>query len=205
MSKRKQLERLVGELESGGISRRDFVWRAMGLGLSLSSVGALLSACGGGEKGGQAGEGAAAAGEAELTAYLEREAVGLAAVTAADVATALGDLVSDVDRRALTGGFADYLAGSFRAALSTGVAGWRDDDLAFLAGWGFGLDGFEVPVALWQGDQDRMVPLEHGRWLAAHVPGAAVHLLPGEGHLSLLTRRVGAILADLASVETDNR
>ena len=66
MSKRKQLERLVGELESGGIPRRDFVWRAMGLGLSLSSVGALLSACGGGDKGGQAGEGAAAAGEAEL-------------------------------------------------------------------------------------------------------------------------------------------
>ena len=45
MSKRKELERLVGELESGGISRRDFVWRAMALGLSMSSVGALLSAC----------------------------------------------------------------------------------------------------------------------------------------------------------------
>jgi spermidine/putrescine transport system substrate-binding protein len=66
MSKRKELERLVGQLESGGISRRDFVWRAMALGLSVSSVGALLSACGGGEKGGQAGgEGSAQAG-AEL-------------------------------------------------------------------------------------------------------------------------------------------
>ena len=48
MSKRKELERLVGELESGGISRRDFVRRAMAMGLSVSSVGALLSACGGG-------------------------------------------------------------------------------------------------------------------------------------------------------------
>jgi spermidine/putrescine-binding protein len=62
MSKRMELERLVGELESGGVSRRDFVRRAMALGLSVSSVGALLSACGGGgEKGGQAGEGAAQA------------------------------------------------------------------------------------------------------------------------------------------------
>src|SRR3712207_7761242 len=65
MSKRRELERLVGELATGGISRRDFVLRAMGLGLSVSSVGALLAACGGGDKGGQAGEGAAQA-EGEL-------------------------------------------------------------------------------------------------------------------------------------------
>jgi spermidine/putrescine transport system substrate-binding protein len=65
MSKREQLERLVGELESGGISRRDFVWRAMALGLSLSSAGALLSACGG-DKGKPAGEGTAAQAEADL-------------------------------------------------------------------------------------------------------------------------------------------
>ena len=43
MSKRKELERLVGELESGGISRRDFVRRAMAMGLSVSSVGAEVS------------------------------------------------------------------------------------------------------------------------------------------------------------------
>ena len=70
MSKRKELERLVGELESGGISRRDFVRRAMAMGLSVSSVGALLSACGGGgDKGGQAGEGAA---QAEATSARSR-------------------------------------------------------------------------------------------------------------------------------------
>ena len=63
MSKRKELERLVGELESGGISRRDFVWRAMALGISLSSVGALLSACSGSDKGGKAGETATAGGD----------------------------------------------------------------------------------------------------------------------------------------------
>ncbi len=72
MSKRKQLERLVGELECGGISRRDFVWRAMALGLSVSSAGALLSACGGGDKGGQAGEGTGAQAGAEL-GPLEKE------------------------------------------------------------------------------------------------------------------------------------
>ncbi|MBA3317839.1 MAG: spermidine/putrescine ABC transporter substrate-binding protein [Gemmatimonadales bacterium] len=71
MSTRKQLERLVGQLERGGISRRDFVWRAMALGLSVSSAGALLSACGG-DKGGQAGEGVGGQAGADLDS-LEKE------------------------------------------------------------------------------------------------------------------------------------
>jgi pimeloyl-ACP methyl ester carboxylesterase len=42
-----------------------------------------------------------------------------------------------------------------------------------------------VPVAIWQGAKDRMVPFSHGQWLAAHVPGARAHLDEGEGHISL--------------------
>jgi pimeloyl-ACP methyl ester carboxylesterase len=140
---------------------------------------------------------AAVAGEEPLTAYLEKEAPGLARVTAADIVASLGDLVSEVDKGALTGAFAEYLAEQFRAAVSTGIAGWRDDDLAFVADWGFPLDRFRVPVAIWQGAQDRMVPFEHGRWLAAHVAGAQAHLEPDEGHLSLVDK-FEMIVADLA-------
>ena len=45
MSKRTEVERLVEQLERGAIPRREFVFRALGLGLSLGSVGALLQAC----------------------------------------------------------------------------------------------------------------------------------------------------------------
>ena len=54
-----------------------------------------------------------------------------------------------------------------------------------------------APVAVWQGDQDRMVPFAHGQWLGDHLPGARVHLLPGEGHLSLAHRHYDEILTDL--------
>src|SRR5688572_3558185 len=64
MSTREQLERLVGALERGRISRRGFVGRALALGLSASSVGALLSACGGADKGEEEADGAQ--GDAEL-------------------------------------------------------------------------------------------------------------------------------------------
>jgi pimeloyl-ACP methyl ester carboxylesterase len=141
--------------------------------------------------------GAALAGEQPLSDYLEKEAAGLAGVRPRAVAAALGDLVSDVDRAAITGDFAEYLAASFRTSVSTGIAGWRDDDLAFAKDWGFALDAVTVPVTIWQGDQDRMVPYDHGRWLAGHVSGARVRLLAGEGHLTLGITRFDEVLAEL--------
>jgi spermidine/putrescine transport system substrate-binding protein len=45
VSKRKEVERLVEQLQRGGIPRREFVVRALALGLSLSWVGMLLQAC----------------------------------------------------------------------------------------------------------------------------------------------------------------
>lgn len=141
--------------------------------------------------------GAALKGPDALTPYLEGETVALGQVTGDDIVAAFGGLVSDADKAALTGEYAATLAASLRAALRGGVAGWRDDDLAFTADWGFDLAGLAAPVAVWQGDQDRMVPYAHGQWLAAHIPGARVHLKPGEGHLSLALTALGDILDDL--------
>jgi pimeloyl-ACP methyl ester carboxylesterase len=81
--------------------------------------------------------GAALAGPSQLQGYLERQAQVLAEVTGEQVAAALGDLVSPVDLGALTGEFAAYLATTFRRAVSKGMWGWFDDDLAFTQPWGF--------------------------------------------------------------------
>jgi pimeloyl-ACP methyl ester carboxylesterase len=155
--------------------------------------------------------GAALAGEAELTAFLEEAAAELGSLTGADVAKAFGGLVSAADKAALTGEYADHIAAALKAAVSSGIGGWRDDDLAFTRDWGFSLgwdsplgattlvgpDTEPAPVAIWQGDQDRMVPFEHGKWLAANCRGARAHLLPGEGHLTMTITLLGQILDDL--------
>jgi len=57
--------------------------------------------------------------------------------------------------------------------------------------------GPPAPVAVWQGDQDRMVPFAHGQWLAANIRGARVHLMPGDGHLSMTVSAFDRILDDL--------
>ena len=145
---------------------------------------------------------AAVEGEGALNAAVLKMAGEFQTVQGADVAAALGGLVSDVDKRALTGEFADILAESFRRSVSTGIAGWRDDDLAFTRSWGFDLGSIRRPVAVWQGGQDRMVPFSHGQWLAGHIPSASarVHLYPEEGHLSLGVASLDRIVADLAQL-----
>ena len=42
-----------------------------------------------------------------------------------------------------------------------------------------------------------MVPSAHGQWLAANIPDSHVHLLPGQGHLSLTVSSLDRILDDL--------
>jgi pimeloyl-ACP methyl ester carboxylesterase len=139
---------------------------------------------------------AALAGREELEPYLRGEAQALLSTSPETIADALGGLVSPVDKAYATGDHARRMHASFSNALREGVEGWAEDDLAFTTEWGFDLDAIRVPVSVWQGAQDLMVPFAHGRWLADHVAGARVHLYDDEGHLSLWSQ-MGAIFDDL--------
>src|ERR1700737_4010062 len=143
---------------------------------------------------------AALAGGETLEPAVQKWATELRNVQGLDVAASLRTLVSDVDKRSLTGEFADMLAESFRRGVSSGIAGWCDDDLAFVRPWGFDLGAIQRPVAVWQGGQDRMVPFAHGGWLVQHIRTAQVHLYPDEGHLSLAVASLERIVTDLAAL-----
>ena len=132
-----------------------------------------------------------------LTPFLEKEAAALRGITGEQIVASLGGLISGADAAVLTGEFAADLAKGVSRAVRNGIAGWRDDDLAFVAGWGFPLDALRGRAAIWQGDQDNMVPFAHGQWLAAHIPGARVHLESGAGHLTMTVTAIGSILDDL--------
>ena len=86
-----------------------------------------------------------------------------------------------------------------REALRESYWGWFDDDMAFIRPWGFELASIRVPVHVWQGRHDRMVPYAHGPWLASHIPTAIPHLFDDEGHLSLGVTRFGDILDALVA------
>ncbi len=141
--------------------------------------------------------GAAVAGRDQLEALLGPTAEAMADITAPAIVEAIGSLLPAPDSELLDGPAGGHMAASFRRAVAPGVAGWRDDDLAFVAAWGFEVGDVSVPVAVWQGDEDLMVPAAHGAWLSEHLPAAEMHRLPDEGHL-LVYRYADAIFADLA-------
>jgi pimeloyl-ACP methyl ester carboxylesterase len=129
--------------------------------------------------------GEAAAGETVLRRYLDAQRAELAGATADGIVTSLATIMPAADVAVLTGEYGEDMAAAFAEGLRLGVDGWLDDDLAFLAPWGFELDEIRVPVTLWQGEEDLMVPFAHGRRLAERIPGVDAHLLAGEGHLSI--------------------
>ncbi|MEP6807408.1 MAG: alpha/beta fold hydrolase [Chloroflexota bacterium] len=145
--------------------------------------------------------GAALAGPDALIGFKERAAPGLRVVTAEGVADAFGDLIDDVDRGSLTGPFATYFAETVREALRLGYWGWFDDDMAFTKPWGFELDEIRTPVFVWQGGHDRMVPIAHGEWLAAHIAAARPRLLPEHGHLTLAVDSIPRIVDELVALD----
>jgi pimeloyl-ACP methyl ester carboxylesterase len=137
--------------------------------------------------------GTAMQGREPLVALLREEAAGLTGVTPEQLREAAAPHLSAVDAAALTGELAEHVHATIVGGLAPGIDGWLDDDLAFVEPWGFDAEAITVPVAVWQGEQDMMVPAAHGRWLAGHVGGAEAHLPEQEGHLTLLANRIGEI------------
>jgi pimeloyl-ACP methyl ester carboxylesterase len=71
-------------------------------------------------------------------------------------------------------------------ALANGPAPLIDDDLAYVAPWGFDPAAIAVPTLLIHGGGDRMIPSTHSVWLSGRIAGAEVRVIPEAGHLSVL-------------------
>jgi pimeloyl-ACP methyl ester carboxylesterase len=81
-----------------------------------------------------------------------------------------------------------FLAGAVEA-VRNGSRGLADDMVRlFGRGWGIRPADVRVPVRLWYGDADTLVPPAMGRYLSAAIPAATLDIEPGEGHLLWFTR-----------------
>jgi pimeloyl-ACP methyl ester carboxylesterase len=149
-------------------------------------------------EGNQAEFGAAREGREPLKPLLEEEAAGMRAAAPEQLADAIRPHLSDVDAAALTGEVAEHLLNTIKTGLEPGVEGWIEDDLAFVGPWGFDLASIDVPVLVWQGEEDLMVPSAHGHWLRKHLARADGGVVPGEGHLTLFVNRIADVHAWLA-------
>jgi len=139
--------------------------------------------------------GAALESREAVEKFVEAFAPGMLNADAKSLVEAMRTLLSPPDVAALTESLADHLIEQVREGVMGRRDGWIDDDLAFTRPWGFDPESIRVPVLILQGEQDKMVPFEHGRQLARHTPAAEVRLLPEEGHLTMLTARLPEVHA----------
>lgn len=133
------------------------------------------------------------AGEDAIRPAVERDRTELLASTAEQLRDVFETLLGEADRAATTGALAAYLHESMTHGLGPAGDGWIDDDLAFVAPWGFDLASIRRPVLVVQGGDDRFVPREHGEWLAARVDGCDAWLDDAHGHLTLMQELVPAV------------
>jgi pimeloyl-ACP methyl ester carboxylesterase len=106
---------------------------------------------------------------------------------------------SESDRAVLTPELLAFAYAQLQDGLSQGPDGFIDDALSDIRPWGFEFNSIKVPVQLWHGMDDRLVPLAHAKWLATRLPRADIHLEPGEGHISLFARRIPEVQEWLVS------
>jgi pimeloyl-ACP methyl ester carboxylesterase len=130
---------------------------------------------------------------AAARAKLKRDRRDLLNATAADLTGVYPTLFSPIDVAALTDELVEYNLGRYKDGLAPGVEGWLDDTVAVLKPWGFSPETIRVPVMVWHGRHDQMVPFQHGQWLASHLPTAEAHLSDEDGHLTLLQNRVPVV------------
>ena len=92
-----------------------------------------------------------------------------------------------------------WLADVTGPAAGAGLEGLLEDELAFVAPWGFDPASITAPVLLLHGAADPVVPADHSAWLAGRCPSAELRVTPGDGHVSVLAG-VPAALAWLREV-----
>ncbi|MFI6523065.1 alpha/beta fold hydrolase [Spirillospora sp. NPDC050679] len=77
----------------------------------------------------------------------------------------------------------EMLGAAYADAVRPGLDGWIDDVVAlFGTPWGFDPADIKVPVRLWHGELDSVVPVAHARWLAARIPTAELIVQADAGH-----------------------
>ncbi|NIR27774.1 MAG: alpha/beta hydrolase [Gammaproteobacteria bacterium] len=112
---------------------------------------------------------------------------------------ALGFLgASPPDRRVLADvGVRRALLRSMQEAFRAGSRGPAHDLMLLIRPWGFRSEDVSVPVHLWHGELDAVVPASATRRQERLLPRPSTHYYAGDGHYSIVLHHMGEILGAL--------
>lgn len=88
---------------------------------------------------------------------------------------------------------AAILSTSFREAFRNSMRWPATDVVLYSHPWGFPLKDIHIPVHLWHGEKDRIVPPAMGHHVAETIPDCRATFYADEGHFSIILNRIHEI------------
>lgn len=73
-------------------------------------------------------------------------------------------------------------------ATRQGAKGWAKEAKILTSPWGFSLKSITLPIDLWYWEDDMVVPVQMGRYIAANIPATHLYIYPGGGHMSVIDK-----------------
>ncbi len=111
-----------------------------------------------------------------------------------EIVDLFGAALSKGDVEVCRSGASEELTFAIHRGMAPGDFGALDDFESDAAPWGIDLAQVSQPVAIFQGDEDRMCTPAHGHFLADHLANAHFYLEIGEGHISLMYNKSREII-----------
>ena len=102
------------------------------------------------------------------------------------------EMFTPEDHAALSGAWS-WVLDVVNPAVEAGPGGLIDDDLAYVASWGFDPAQAIAPFLFLHGGRDRIVPSSHSEWLTRRCPSAELWLSPDDGHIWVLNSGAAAM------------
>ena len=106
-----------------------------------------------------------------------------------------GDLPPS-DAAVLTPKLRTGLVDAMREGLRRGIAGARADAMLYASDWGFDPSSLSVPVSVWHGTVDHLIPVACADAFAG-IAGVQRHLLAGDGHYAPALGHAATIIEEL--------
>ena len=122
--------------------------------------------------------------EAALAAFRRSAAAEFASMLELDDDAMMDEFIRPVpeqERVIFTPEMRALWADDLREAL-TSYDGYARDNLSWGGDWDLDLSAVSSPTMLWYGDEDRLVPVHHGRWLHERIAHSKLVIRPGCGH-----------------------
>ena len=143
----------------------------------------------------------AKAGGPEYEARMAKDGEAFSTATKENIIELFGGLLSEPDKAVMEPESAreDFVA-SMHQGFEMGWRGFFDDDEAMMKEWGFDPSSITVPVAVWFGQHDLMVPPTHGEWLVKNLPTTTKSFFPDDGHVSLVVNHLDELSSAIKKV-----